>query len=120
MPISKNLFSFTKGPVTPAKYVPDSPQRVKKTLFPKDDSPISDTDEEDSTARYAAKVTTQSPFKFRKFTKNCNKSTSDVNSSPIQLPSPNASTIIISSDEELENSMLALEEQISLEMSSSD
>ena len=100
----------------------DSPEKAKKTLFPEDDSPISDSDENESTATYAKKVTTKRKFKFRNFSPTPKPSTSNTSpsSSPILLPSPNVSTIIISSDEELETSMIALEQQISLEMSSSD
>ena len=119
----KNLMFSFSGPAEPKNYVPDSPSTVKKNLFKEDSSPISESDEDDSTASYVSKVTTKKVFKFRDISKvgsTSTKKNDSPTSSPILLPSPTASTIIISSDEELENSMIALEERISLEMSSSD
>ena len=103
---------------------PVQKKKVQKTLFPEDNSSFSQSEEEESTGTYAAKVTTKTVFKFRKLGKHDKQVPKQVSpsSSPINLPSPSASasTIVISSDEELERSMIALEQQISLEMNDSD
>ena len=115
----KNLFLLT-GPMTPKHYVPDSPKK-KQSFFPEDTSPLSESDFEDgdSTFTYAAKVTTKKhrKFTFRNFpvkTTDDKKETSP-SSSPLNWPTP-PSPIIISSDEDLECSMVELERQVSLEM----
>ena len=56
------------------------------------------------------------PFKFRKIMKNEPENSSPT-SSPIMLPSPDP-VLTISSDEELEHSMIEEEKRISLEMDS--
>ena len=94
-------------------------------------SPISESEPEDgdTTELYARKVTTkpvpQKPsmqqFKFKKFPiSETNKDENSPKSSPVLLATPRSSpdVYIISSDEELEKSMVQLDETISLEMDS--
>ena len=88
---------------------------MKRNLFEDDTDTISESDEDDSTLEYASKVTTkrQKCFKFRKFPSKSSESSQG------SLPSlQTSSPIIISSDEELEKSMIELENKISLEMES--
>ena len=98
--------------------VPDSPEKVekvKKSLFSDDTDVISESDEGDSTLQYASKVTTKKAkkFKFKTFSEK------KVDNSPGSLPSiPRGSPIIISSDEDLEKSMVEMEMQVSLETES--
>ena len=93
--------------------------------FPEDTSPIEDSEPEEgeSTKSFADKLCQKlpvhpsvKPFKFQKFLPQ-NTPKSSPSSSPIPLPSPDP-ILIISSDEELENSMVKLEEAVSLEMDS--
>ena len=106
--------------MTPKHFIKETPkklQRAKKSLFNEDTGPVSDSDEGDSTLSYASKVTNKKPkvFKFRKFSPR----KKDENNSPGSLPSlPSGSPIVISSDEELERSIIELERSISLEMES--
>ena len=87
---------------------------------------VSDSEPEDgdTTISYANKICgiaptppAVKPFKFRSFLKDDNKENVSPSSSPIPLPSPDP-ILIISSDEELENSMLMMDDKISLEMES--
>ena len=87
---------------------------------------ISDTEseEEDTTKTLANKMGKVAPpkastraFKFRSFTTPEKKKIDSPSSSPIPLPSPD-DVMEISSDEELEKSMVKLKEVISLEMDS--
>ena len=102
--------------MTPKHYVPRSPEKKSK-LFPEDTSPVSDSDFEDgdSTLTYAAKVMTKKPKKFR-FRKIVPKQEKSPSSSPLKWP---PSPIVISTDKELENSMVELEKQVSLELTDS-
>ena len=86
------------------------------TIFSEDNSPISESEssEDNSTLTYAARVTTKRKFKFRNFQDTKKRSGPSPTSSPLHgWPEE----IIISSDEDLETSMVEIEKQVSLEMS---
>ena len=117
--VSLIYVSAISGPRIPRNFVPDSPESAStsqssKELFPEDKSSVSDSSEGDSTLEYASNVTTKrKKFVFKNFNKKVKKQESP-SSSPIHWPEE----IIISSDEELEKSMVEMEKKISLEMSS--
>ena len=100
------------------KTTPDaSPKSVLSTEIFSECSD-SEPEEGDSTQSYAEKVTTKTPlkrmpalrpFKFRKL--DTPPRFDSPTSSPIPLPSTSGE-FVISSDEELENSMVKLEEEI--------
>ena len=92
----------------PKNYAPNTPlkEQAKKKLFREVDSPISESDDDNTTSETKQKKI----FKFRKLDVKEEKSPS---SSPLPWP---PTPIVISSDEELERSMCELEEKISLEM----
>ena len=117
---SKIVFlCLISGPKTPKFFVPDSPDmtpsRVRKSLFTADTSPVSEvsesSDEGDSMLTFAKKVTTKK-FTFKKFGQKKKTCTCP----QIHWPEP----VVISSDEELEKSMIEVEKKVSLEMSDSD
>ena len=112
-------FPLISGPKEPKNFVACTPDKemgkVKRSLFQEDTSPISESsDEGDSTLSYAKKITTKK-FTFRKFQHKKAKIDSPT-SSPLHWPEP----VVISSDEELEKSMIEEERKVSLEMSDTD
>ena len=122
-------FYFILGPREPVHHVPTTPEKSPSSsnsteIFLEDNSSISESDHDDETPTTWKKMKTlhQSPrpplqpFKFRKIMKN-EPANSSPTSSPIMLPSPDP-ILIISSDEELEHSMIEEEKRISLEMDS--
>ena len=95
-------------------------------IFPEDISSVSDSenDDGDTTTSLANKMCGIVPrrsavqkFKFHNFQTEKKEENESPSSSPIILPSPDP-VLIISSDEELEQSMIAIEEKVSLEMDS--
>ena len=110
-------------------HVPSTPDMspassTSTEIFPEDVSTVSnsETDKGKSTTSLANKLSSSVPelkctpsFKFRKFLKEKQDNRESPSSSPIPLPSPDP-ILIISSDEELEKSMVEFEEKISLEM----
>ena len=115
-------FQFVSGPREPLYHIkatPDnSPVSSNSTeIFPEDTSFIEESEDESTLMGNKMSPTNNfpAPFKFREFNKKKDDNVSPT-SSPIPLPSPDP-ILIISSDEELEMSMVNLEERISLEMS---
>ena len=103
------------GPRKPRNFVPDSPQKSTENILnhffiPESDVSDSASEDGDSTMTYSKKVTTQRPrkFKFRKFLKKQDEMATP-KSSPDVLPDLEVNPIIISSDEELERSMLSID-----------
>ena len=105
-------FSSVTGPREPVFFVKTTPNTSPKSDFSDTTTAIitdSEDEEGDSTATYAAKISkeqTRRPFKFRDLSELNAKKNYSPTSSPIPLPSPEVYTI--SSDEELENSMIEL------------
>ena len=89
----------------PKNFIKKIPEKkgVKKSLFTEDMSPVSDSEEEETTGAYAANVSTKPRvFKFHNFLESPKSGTNQSpTSSSIGMPSPNAR-----------------KEQISLEMES--
>ena len=97
-------------------FVKDSPEKVTSSsssseLFPEDKSSIAETSDDDTSDQNVNSK--RNKFTFKKFTKKRKTNTSP-SSSPLDWPEE----IIISSDEDLEKSMVEMEKQVSLEMSS--
>ena len=114
-------FPLIAGPKAPLNFVKHSQDEkpCASKMFPEDNSPISESDssEDDSTMTYARRVTTKKRFKFWDVSmkKNKKKVLSPPNS-PLKWPEET----VISSDSELEMSMIQMEGKISLEVSESD
>ena len=101
-------------PRTPDKKIASSASQ----LFPEDTSPVSESsDEGDSTLSFAKKITTKK-FTFKKFGQ---KKEEEKEEKVCVCPKINwPESVVISSDEELEMSMIEVEKKVSLEMSESD
>ena len=114
------FYCIFSGPRLLKNYVRDSPEHGNKKNAMADfyiaETDVADTESEDgdTTVSYSQKVTTkpQCKFKFRSFQKN-DEGNSDKNihleSSQELLQDLNNSPIVISSDEELEDSMLNMD-----------
>ena len=108
-------------PWTPPFYVATTPNASPKSdtsteLFPEDTQPIEESDESesDTTESYVAKLQNvpqlkrKSAFIFKNF-EGLKPKMESPTSSPIEIPSQDP-TLVISSDEELEDSMLQIAE----------
>ena len=126
VPLTSKLFYFIiTGPREPKFYVPSTPDASdvstsSEDTFPEDLSFIESSDEGESSRSLADKMAHVQkknefvkPFKFRNFQEKKQKLSPSPSSSPISLPSPEI--FIISSDEELEKSMVEMEAKISIE-----
>ena len=108
---------FILGYKKPPNFVPTTPDASPDTLFDYswDNEEICESDPEEghSTMTLAAQISKEprkDKFKFRSL-KELNKKASSPSSSP--LPWPSDDTLVISSDEELEVSMVLLEQKVS-------
>ena len=107
------LFFYISGPRVPRNFVQESPSKdltlkTEEHLYiPEYDVSDSASEDCDTTVTYAQKVITkQRKFKFRRFDNEATGKHPSPTSSPLKWPD---SPIIISSDEELEKSMLAMD-----------
>ena len=112
------LFHIFTGPRVPNFFVKNTPEKVTSSpssseLFPEDKSSIAESSSEDTTEDNVTS-NKRKKFTFRKFTKRSKQEDSSPTSSPLDWPEQ----IIISSDKELERSMVKMEQQVSLEMTS--
>ena len=104
----------------PLFFVPSTPEASEissgssnESMYEEISVEDTDTDDGDSTTSYAAKISREpmrKPFKFRSLSELNKPSKYSPTSSPIPLPSTEEFTI--SSDEELENSMLLMDQNV--------